>query len=152
MTGKKKKSPVSLVPEGTTAPVVQAPVPLPVPAEPASPPEGYPHAAGDILDPILVLRLAHLQEKVHRLQAQQSGYQLLFATKQRELEESRHLTLTQNDRDLRAAGLEYHGVQEEIEKKHGIQLKNYTFDPDTGILNKIEEPKPMAPEEGQAKE
>ena len=121
-------------PVSVTAPALPA---LPIPAENANPPEGVPHAGGGISDPLMALRLAFLQEKVTRLQAQLSGYKLLFEQRRKELEEIRFATLTKADRDLSTAGAEYKATIDEIEKKHGIVMDHYTFDPDTGMLNLI---------------
>jgi hypothetical protein len=115
---------------------------LPDPAIPAGAPEGMPHAEGGILDPLLVTRLALLQERIVRLNAQNTGYNLLFEAKRKELEEARNTTMTQIKRDLVIAEGEYREIQRQIEKKHQINLKDFTFDADTGRLNRVVEVKP----------
>jgi len=147
MAMKKKK--ILATPEISTPPLgfplphpEEMPIALPVPAVDANPPEGMPHASGGISDPLMTLRLAFLQEKVTRLQAQLSGYQLLFEQRRKELEEIRFATLTKAQRDLSTVGAEYKATVDEIEKKHGIVMDHYTFDPDTGMLNLIADSKP----------
>lgn len=134
----------------TAAPVaeVSAMPALPLPAVDANPPEDMPRAGGGISDPLMALRLAFLQEKVTRLQAQLSGYKLLFEQRRKELEEVRFATLTKADRDLSTAGAEYKATVDEIEKKHGIVMDHYTFDPDTGMLNLIADSKPAPAKTG----
>lgn len=154
MAMKKKKIPatpeISTPPLGFSPPYLEGmPTALPVPAVDANPPEGMPHASGGISDPLMALRLAFLQEKVTRLQAQLSGYKLLFEQRRKELEEVRFATLTKTDRDLSTAGAEYKATIDEIEKKHGIVMDHYTFDPDTGMLNLIADSKPAPAATGE---
>lgn len=112
---------------------------LPEPVIPDAPPADVPHAETGISDPILVLRLAYLQEKVTRLNAQESGYNMLFESRRRQVEEERTTTMTQVRRDKVIAEGEYRAIQRNIETKHNISLKDFTFDPDTGKLNRITE-------------
>jgi hypothetical protein len=149
----KKKRPMALVPEiPETAELSLEQPALPIPAVDANPPEGVPHASGGISDPLMALRLAFLQEKVTRLQAQLSGYNLLFEQRRAELEQVRFATLTKAQHDLSAVSAEYTATVKEIEKKHEIVMDHYTFDPDTGMLNLIADskakPTPESPGEG----
>lgn len=129
--------------EATVAPevtVAETPEGLPLPPIPDAIPEGVPHAETGISDPLLVLRLAYFQEKIIRLRAQEQGYTLMFENRRRELEEQKRTTMLQVTRDVTIAESEYRGIQREIEKKHEISLKDFTFDPETGKLNSIVSP------------
>jgi 6-phosphogluconolactonase (cycloisomerase 2 family) len=84
-----------------------------------------------------VLKLAYFQMAIEKLQAQNTSYRISFDNQIKELQLRRTTTLAQLQQELGTANAAYLAIQKEIESVYGIQLKDYTFNPDSGMLNKI---------------
>lgn len=121
---------------GRVSDVLPPPEPTLLPSRDLFPPP----EAGDITDPLRVMRLAYMQMVVEKLQAQQTSYTLSFDSQIRELTARRATTLAQLRQELEQAKVQYLDVQREIEQAHGIVLEGYAFNPDTGTLNKVVDP------------
>jgi hypothetical protein len=92
---------------------------------------------GGIHDPVHVLKMAYFQMVIEKLQAQNTSYRISFDNQIKELQLRKAATLAQLQQELGTANAAYLAIQKEIEAVYGIQLRDYTFNPDNGMLNKI---------------
>lgn len=107
-------------------------------------PEDIPAATGGIYEP-LVFKLSMYEERINRCKSQIIQVQLAISEQIRALEVQRNSHIMNLTRELRTSDSAYRQLQEDIEEKHKIRLREYAYDDEMGMLNKIVEPVEVPP-------